>query len=69
MIRDEWIRAFAAEIGVTAPTDAEIGQLLKLASIAAHASERPAAPLACFVAGRSDRPIADLVEAAQRVAG
>ncbi len=51
MNRDEWIAAFAAELGVEPPTAAQADQLLKLASIAAHSSERPAAPLACWVAG------------------
>ena len=68
MNRDEWITAFAREVGIDAPTPEEMGELLKLASIAAHASERPAAPLACFIAGRSDRPIAELLAAAERIA-
>lgn len=67
MTRDEWIAAFARELGAQAPSEEEMGQLLKLASIAAHASERPAAPLACFVAGRTDRSIAELLAAAERV--
>jgi hypothetical protein len=51
MNRDEWIAAFALELGVEPPTAAQSDQLLKLASIAAHSSERPAAPLACWLAG------------------
>lgn len=67
MNRDEWIAAFAREVGVEAPTPEELGQLLRLAAVAAHASERPAAPLACFIAGRSDKPIAELLAAAERI--
>ena len=53
MTRDEWIAAFAREAGVEQPSVQEIRELLDLAAAAAHASERTAAPLACWVAGRS----------------
>lgn len=66
MTRDEWIAAFAREAGVDAPSPAEIDELLKLASTAAHASERPAAPLACWIAGRSGLPASELRDAAAR---
>lgn len=68
MNRDEWIEAFAREAGIDAPTQEEMGELLKLASIAAHASERPAAPLACYLAGLSGRSIPELLAAAERIA-
>lgn len=48
MTRDEWIVTFAAELGVPALSSAEIGALLDLAAVAAHASERTAAPLSCW---------------------
>jgi hypothetical protein len=67
MGREEWVRAFCAEIGVDAPTAEEEEQLLELASIAAHSSERPAAPLACWVAGKSDRSPGELGEIARRI--
>jgi hypothetical protein len=69
MDRDEWVRRFCAEIGVEPPTRWEMGALLKLASIAAHSSERPAAPLACWAAGRAGRPASELHEIAERIAG
>jgi Domain of unknown function (DUF6457) len=50
--RDEWIAAFARQIGVDPPTPEEVDVLLELAAIAAHSSERTAAPLACWLAGR-----------------
>ena len=67
MTREEWLRAFCAEVGVEPPSPAEIDQLLELAAVAAHSSERPAAPLACWAAGKTGRPPAQLLEAARRV--
>jgi hypothetical protein len=64
--RDEWIASFAAETGVQRPSPQEISELLDLAAVAAHASERTAAPLACWIAGRSDLPLAELRAAAER---
>jgi hypothetical protein len=49
----EWIAAFAAKLGVDAPDDATIETLLDLAGEAAHASERIAAPIACYLVGRA----------------
>jgi hypothetical protein len=60
MTRDEWIAAFAREAGVERPTNEEIRELLELAGTAAHASERTAAPLACWIAGRAGVPLAQL---------
>jgi hypothetical protein len=67
MTRDEWISAFAREAGVAPPSVAEIRELLDLAGTAAHASERTAAPLACWIAGRSEVSVEELREAAERV--
>ena len=68
MTRDEWIAAFAAEAGVSAPSVEQIRELLELAGTAAHSSERTAAPLACWIAGRSGLSLAELCAAAERVA-
>ncbi len=68
MTRDEWIGAFAREAGVDPPTVAEIRELLDLAGTAAHASERTAAPLACWIAGRSQRTLQELRAAAAEIA-
>jgi hypothetical protein len=65
--RAEWLRAFCAELGVDAPSAEEEEQLLRLASIAAHASERPAAPLACWIAGKTGRSPAEVGAIARRV--
>lgn len=67
MTRDEWIRAFARELGVAPPTPEQAEKLLALAGTAAHSSERPAAPLACWVAGTAGASIEEFLAAAERV--
>ena len=69
MTADEWIAAYASELGTDPPTEAEISELLELAATAAHSSERIAAPLACYLAGRDGRPVPDLRVLAEAVAG
>lgn len=49
----EWVQRFAADLGVEAPTAAETESLLALAGAAAHSSERTAAPLSTWLAGRA----------------
>jgi Domain of unknown function (DUF6457) len=66
--RDEWIAAFARETGGSVPSPQEVRELLELAGTAAHASERTAAPLACWMAGRSGLSLQELRAAAERVA-
>lgn len=51
MTRDEWIADFAAALGVDPPDADTIETLLDLAGTAAHASERTAAPIACYLVG------------------
>ena len=53
MTGPEWIEAFAARLGVAAPDEATRALLLELAGVAAHASERQAAPIACWLAARA----------------
>jgi hypothetical protein len=53
MTRDEWIGAFCARLGVEPPDAAIVDRLLELAGTAAHASERTAAPIACYLVGRA----------------
>ena len=68
MDREEWVQAFCERIGVEPPSPEEADELLQLAAIAAHSSERPAAPLACWAAGRSGRPAAELQAIADEIA-
>ncbi len=68
MRRDEWLDLFCREAGVEPPTDEEVVELLELAATAAHSSERTAAPLACWAAGRSGLGLDRLRELATEVA-
>ena len=53
MTRPEWIAAFASLLGTDPPDEATVEMLLELAGTAAHASERTAAPIACWLVGRA----------------
>lgn len=63
---DEWVRKFAAETGIEPPDEEEVTRLLELAGEAAHSSARTAAPIACWIAGKTGQSAADLMEAARR---
>jgi hypothetical protein len=65
--RGEWVRAFCERLGVAPPTPAEEEALRELAATAAHDSERPAAPLACWAAGKSGRDPGELRELAREI--
>jgi hypothetical protein len=69
MNRDQWVEAYAELLGTAPLTPAEIDDLLALAGLAAHGSERTAAPLACYLAGRSGKRIEDALALARRPAG
>ena len=49
----DWCTRFAIALGVEPPTPADIETLLDLAGIAAHASQRQSAPVACWLAARA----------------
>jgi hypothetical protein len=65
----EWIDAFAAELGAEPPSADEFKAVLDLAAVAAHSSERIAAPVACWVGGRAGASLEELQAAAERVGG
>jgi hypothetical protein len=67
MTADEWIAQFAAALGRPAPDAAEVQTLLKLASVAAHASERRAAPIACWLAATVGRAPEDALALAEAI--
>ena len=69
MTAEEWMERFAAEIGLPGPDPGQVEAILELAASAAHASERTAAPVACFLAGVSGRALSDLQAAAERAGG
>lgn len=63
----EWIATFAARLGVDPPDEDTVATLLDLAGVAAHASERTAAPIACWLAGRVGTPPADALATARSI--
>ncbi|MDQ3719210.1 MAG: DUF6457 domain-containing protein [Actinomycetota bacterium] len=67
MTAEEWIDAFAQELGAPGPDRASIDAILELAATAAHSSERIAAPIACWLGGASGRTPDELKEVAARV--
>lgn len=68
MGRDEWLADFCKRLGLEPPSKEEVVALLDLAATAAHSSERTAAPLACWVAGRAGRSAKVLNEIAKEIA-
>ena len=69
MTADEWIELFAAEVGGAPPDEAEVAKLLELAAVAAHSSERIAAPLACWIAGRQGLDLDEAIVHAKEITG
>ena len=67
MTAEEWIAAYAAALGRPAPTREEMDAVLALASTAAHASERRAAPIACWLAASAGVPLADAQALAEQI--
>jgi hypothetical protein len=63
-----WIERFAAALEVPAPSSDDVDALLELASIAAHASERVAAPITCWLVASSGRSLAEALRIADAVA-
>ena len=64
---ERWLAEFCARIGVDPPSAEQTEQLLALAATAAHSSQRIAAPLACWAAGVSGRPVAELNKIADEI--
>jgi len=64
----EWLTAYAEKLGIDPPTPDEVDGLLDLAAEAAHASERIAAPIACWLAARGGLTPDDALELAKAVA-
>ncbi len=66
---DEWLVAFAQALGVPAPDDETVNAVLALAGVAAHSSERKAAPVACWIAASAGRSPAEALEVARGLPG
>lgn len=69
MTRQDWLEAFARELGADAPSPEEQAAVLELAAEAAHGSERTAAPIAAWMAGRAGRPLSEVLDVARRATG
>ena len=63
----EWIDAYAEQLGATAPSPEDFSVLLNLAGEAAHASERVAAPVACWVAAKAGVDLEQALEVAREI--
>lgn len=69
MNANEWLAAFADKLGTAPPTTEEFKLLLDLAAEAAHASERVAAPLACWLAANARVPPVEALAKAREIDG
>jgi hypothetical protein len=65
----EWIERYAERIGTDPPTPEEFAAVLALAAEAAHASERTAAPVACWISARAGVPLDRAIELATEIEG
>ena len=68
MTVEEWLAAYAAALGQPAPSEAEMASILRLASVAAHASERRAAPIACWIAAQAGVPLDEALRLGDAIA-
>lgn len=64
----DWLLALAHALEVEPPSEAEIEALLELAGVAAHSSERIAAPVSCWLAARAGVAPAAALAAARQLA-
>jgi hypothetical protein len=64
---EEWLADFAAALGVDAPDATTVETLLELAGVAAHASQRTAAPIACYLVGRAGIGAGAALEQAEQI--
>jgi hypothetical protein len=63
-----WLDLYAATLGSPPITDSEVETLLALAGVAAHASERTAAPVTCYLAALSGVPLVEALATARQLA-
>jgi hypothetical protein len=65
--RRTWIDRYAQALGVASPSDDDVEALLALAGVAAHASERTAAPLSCWLAALAGVPPREALRLAEEL--
>ncbi|HWD97090.1 MAG TPA: DUF6457 domain-containing protein [Acidimicrobiales bacterium] len=63
----DWLASYSEALGIEAPTEEEVNQILALAGVAAHSSERTAAPVACWLAARAGLGLSDAQAIALRL--
>jgi hypothetical protein len=63
-----WVDRYAEALGVEAPSDDEVADLLALAGVAAHASHRTAAPVSSWLAARAPLTLAQALDTARALA-
>jgi hypothetical protein len=63
----DWLAAYAEKIGVPAPTKDELKAVLDLAGVAAHSSQRIAAPVATWMAGKAGLGLAEAMRIAEEI--
>jgi Domain of unknown function (DUF6457) len=63
----DWISAYAEKLGTEPPTPEEFEAVLALAGVAAHASERVAAPVACWLTAKAGRTLDEATTLAREV--
>ncbi|HEX7300325.1 MAG TPA: DUF6457 domain-containing protein [Solirubrobacteraceae bacterium] len=68
MSAEEWLAAYAEKLGIAPPTAEELEAVLDLAAQAAHASERIAAPVACWMSAKAGRSLEESRALAREVA-
>jgi len=64
---ESWLQAFADRLGVDALSAEDVSSILDLAGSAAHASQRTAAPVACWLAARAGLTPREALEIARGV--
>lgn len=67
MKAEEWIAAYAERVGLPPPAADEVAEILDLAAEAAHASERVAAPVACWLGASAGLALAEALEIARGI--
>ena len=65
---NEWLNDFSRQLGFEAPEEKESATILALAGLAAHSSERSAAPITCWLAAKAGLSADEALALAQRLA-
>ena len=65
----EWLDAYAGKLGTTPPTTEEFKTLLDVAGVAAHSSERVAAPVACWLVAKAGVDVEEAKRLAEELSG